>query len=54
MEKGKVCAVQDTQFCWSAKAAEAFECLKEAMTITPILALTNLERSFTLETNALG
>ncbi|KAL3597323.1 hypothetical protein D5086_008960 [Populus alba] len=42
------------QFGWNAEAKEAFQTLKKAMTITPILAMPNFNDTFIVETDASG
>lgn len=39
-------------FVWDAKATEAFEALKLAMTSTPVLQLPDFQKQFTVETDA--
>nr|GEX88385.1 hypothetical protein [Tanacetum cinerariifolium] len=41
-------------FQWSMEAQNAFEVLKTTMTEAPVLALSNLENTFTVETDASG
>lgn len=40
------------QFLWTAAQEEAFVALKYALGSTPILALPNFQKTFTIETNA--
>lgn len=39
-------------FQWSPEAQQAFQSLKQAMTKTPMLALPNFQKQFTIETDA--
>jgi hypothetical protein len=41
-------------FHWTPQAQEAFDTLKLAMTQTPVLALLDFQKPFTIETNACG
>jgi hypothetical protein len=39
-------------FLWSSDATEAFDALKEAIIVVPVLALLELDRSFVVECDA--
>ncbi|GKA47985.1 retrovirus-related pol polyprotein from transposon 297 family protein [Tanacetum coccineum] len=41
-------------FVWDKEEGQAFEQLKEAMMVAPVLKLPNFEEDFMVETNALG
>lgn len=41
-------------YCWTVEATAAFNALKKAMTIAPILTLPNFENPFIVETDASG
>lgn len=39
-------------FAWTEKAQRAFNMLKQAMVTTPVLALSNFDKPFSIETDA--
>lgn len=43
---------KDTLFVWTPTTEASFQTLKKALTSTPVLAIPNFEKTFTVETDA--
>ena len=52
MAKPLTALLKKQAFAWSESAQQAFQLLKQAMSDTPVLALPNFEKTFTVETDA--